>query len=350
VRSIFRHRIAQERRFMGREDAIDIHQGTCATMGDVAVPFRGVTADGAGAINASVTTERHAPAGLLPHTALNLHLDAGAQLGGPSELGYAPIARGDITAAVVATTLGMAPVGQHPQGSADLTYDPGSKTLIVATSATGLAPGSAHAQYIGLGTCEAQGAAKYPLNGLVALASGAAYQTTVLPMSTRPRLPRGAISTSTSGRRLRSCRTAGRPSTSSRSSAETSGNSVSVVAASTAICDDPEALGAGLIRGSSGHSSRHLPHRVGAAGRIAVRVACVTRGRKGRRRPRCPLGGARRWSLLPSLHPCGLDGSGFRLSAPFLALPYLSARAARGRRRAHPRRPARPLGLRRSIR
>jgi hypothetical protein len=164
----------------GSTYATNIQQGTCATMGDVAVPFRGVTADGAGAINASVTSQQPAPGGLLPHTALNLHLDAGAQLASPSELGYAPIACADITAAVTATTLAMAPVGQRLQGSASLTYDPGNKTLIVATSATGLAPGSAHAQQIGLGTCEAQGAAKYPLNDLVALASGAAYQTTVL--------------------------------------------------------------------------------------------------------------------------------------------------------------------------
>jgi hypothetical protein len=35
--------------------AIDIYQGACATMGDVAVPFPDVTADGAGAIN----TQRH---------------------------------------------------------------------------------------------------------------------------------------------------------------------------------------------------------------------------------------------------------------------------------------------------
>ncbi|MCW2649874.1 MAG: hypothetical protein JWR32_850 [Mycobacterium sp.] len=164
----------------GSTHAIHIHQGGCVTMGDVAVPFPDVTADGAGAINTSVTSEQPAPGGLLPGTALNMHLAAGAQLGGPGQLGYTPIACGDITAADARTTLTMAPVGQRPQGSANLTYDPGHKTLTVATSASGLAPGSAHAQDIGLGTCEAQGAAKYPLNDLVALASGAAYQTTVI--------------------------------------------------------------------------------------------------------------------------------------------------------------------------
>jgi hypothetical protein len=164
----------------GSTHAIHIQQGGCATMGDVAVLFPDVTADGAGTINTSVTSEQLAPGGLLPGTALNMHLAAGAPLGGPGQLGYTPIACGDITAAVATTTLTMAPVGQRPQGSANLRYDPGNKTLTVATSASGLAPGSTHAQQIGLGTCEAQGADKYPLNDLVALASGIAYQTTVI--------------------------------------------------------------------------------------------------------------------------------------------------------------------------
>lgn len=175
----------------GATYAIDIHKGGCVTLGDVAVPFPDLTADGAGAINSSITGERLAPGGLLPRTALNIHLDPGAQLGAPSELGDAPIACGDITAAVATTILTMAPVGQRPHGSANLTYNPWNKTLIVATSASGLAPGSAHAQHIGLGTCEAQGAAKYLLNDLVASASGAAYQTTVIQDVDQPPPPSG---------------------------------------------------------------------------------------------------------------------------------------------------------------
>jgi hypothetical protein len=149
--------------------AIDIHEGPCDTIGDVAVSFPEVTADSAGAINTSITSGQPAPGGLLPHTALSMHRDASA-----------PIACADIAAAVTATTLPMAPAGQPLQGSANLTYDPENKTLIVATSATGLAPGSSHAQNIGLGTCEAQGPAKYPLDDLAALANGTAYQTTVI--------------------------------------------------------------------------------------------------------------------------------------------------------------------------
>ena len=175
----------------GSTHAIDIHQGGCATMGDVAVAFPDVTADGAGAINTSVTSTQPAPGGLLPGTAFGIHLAAGAQLGGPGQLGYTPIACGDIAAAVTTITLTLAPLGQPPRGSANLTYDPGNKTLTVATSATGLAPGSAHAQHIGLGTCEAQGAARYPLNDLVALASGAAYQTTVIENVDQAAAPSG---------------------------------------------------------------------------------------------------------------------------------------------------------------
>ncbi|HTY28527.1 MAG TPA: hypothetical protein VMD51_10365, partial [Mycobacterium sp.] len=108
----------------GGTHAIDIEHGGCATMGDVAVSFPDVTADGAGAINTSITSEQLVPGGLLPGTALNMHLAAGAQLRGPAQLGYTSIACGDITAAVATTTLTIAPVGQRPQGSANLTYDP----------------------------------------------------------------------------------------------------------------------------------------------------------------------------------------------------------------------------------
>lgn len=55
----------------GATYAIDIHKGGCIRLGDVAVPFPDVTADGAGAINTSITSERLAPGGLLPRTALN---------------------------------------------------------------------------------------------------------------------------------------------------------------------------------------------------------------------------------------------------------------------------------------
>ncbi len=76
----------------------------------------------------------------------------------------------------------MAPpqAGQHPQGSAKLTYDPAKKTLSVDATASGLVAGSAHAVRIHLGSCASQGAVKYPLNDLVASPTGTAETTTVI--------------------------------------------------------------------------------------------------------------------------------------------------------------------------
>ena len=125
-------------------------------------------------------------------------------------------------------------------------YGPGNKTLTVATSASSLAPGGAQ---VGLGTCEPEGTAKYPLNDLVALASGAAYQATVI--QTVDQAPR------TSGWYL---------DVHLGSSAQVLQNDqptlyfepihlrehreigVDVVAPSSAISDDPESFRAGLIR------------------------------------------------------------------------------------------------------
>jgi hypothetical protein len=70
--------------------------------------------------------------------------------------------------------------GQHPQGSATLTYDPAKKTLSVAATASGLVAASDHAVHIHLGSCESQGAVKYPLNDLVASPAGTAEATTVI--------------------------------------------------------------------------------------------------------------------------------------------------------------------------
>lgn len=163
----------------GSSHAMHIHQGSCTATGDVLVPFPDVTADGGGAINTSVTSTQPAPGGLTSGTALNIHLAAGAQLGGPGSFGYTPIACGNIVPGNPATVT-MTPPGQQPQGSSTLTYDAGKKTLTVSTTASGLVPGSNHAEHIHLGTCKAQGPVKYPLNDLVASPSGSAEATTVV--------------------------------------------------------------------------------------------------------------------------------------------------------------------------
>ena len=166
----------------GSSHAMHVHQGSCVAQGDVLVPFPDVTANDGGAIDTTVTSSQPSAAGLAAGTFLNIHLAPAAQLGGPGSLGYTPISCADITPAA-STAVTMAPPpqpGQHPQGSAKLTYDPAKKTLSVDATASGLVAGSAHAVHIHLGSCASQGAVKYPLNDLVASPTGTAETTTVI--------------------------------------------------------------------------------------------------------------------------------------------------------------------------
>lgn len=166
----------------GSSHAMHVHQGSCAAQGDVLVPFPDVTANDGGAIDTTVTSSQPSAAGLAAGTFLNIHLAPAAQLGGPGSLGYTPISCADITPAA-STAVTMAPPpqpGQHPQGSAKLTYDPAKKTLSVDATASGLVAGTAHAVHIHLGSCASQGAVKYPLNDLVASPTGTAETTTVI--------------------------------------------------------------------------------------------------------------------------------------------------------------------------
>jgi hypothetical protein len=163
--------------------AMHIHQGSCAAQGDAVVPFPDVTANNVGAIDTTVTSTQPAATGLAAGTLLNIHLAPAAQMGAPGSLGYTPISCADINPAASAT-LTMSPPpqpGQHPQGSATLTYDPAKKTLAVDVTASGLVAGSAHAAHIHLGSCDAQGAVQYMLNDLVASPAGTADTTTVVP-------------------------------------------------------------------------------------------------------------------------------------------------------------------------
>jgi hypothetical protein len=166
----------------GSSHAMHIHQGSCQAQGNVLVPFPDITADDKGAIKTTVTSSQPYASGLAPGTLLNIHLAPSDQMGSPDSLGYTPISCADITPAA-STTLTMAPLpgpGEHPQGSATLTYDPAKKTLSVAATTSGLIPGSAHAIHVHLGTCDSQGPVKYPLNDLVASSTGTADSTTVI--------------------------------------------------------------------------------------------------------------------------------------------------------------------------
>ena len=165
----------------GSSHAMHIHQGSCTAQGAVLVAFPDVPADEHGVIDATVTGLQPSPAGLAAGTLLNIHLASGAELGDPGSLGYTPISCANI-APGASTTVTMAPLpqpGQHPQGSATLTYNPAKKTLSVTVNASGLLAGSVHAVDIHSGSCESQGPVKYPLSDLTASPTGAAAATTL---------------------------------------------------------------------------------------------------------------------------------------------------------------------------
>ena len=208
----------------GTRHALHIHQGSCAAQGDVQVPFPDVTANDVGAIDTTVTSSQPAPDGLAAGTLLNIHLAPAAQLGDPGSLGYTPISCADVDPAASAPLTMAAPPqpGQRPQGSAKLTYDPANKTLGVDVTASGLVAGSAHAVHIHLGSCDSQGAVKYPLNDLVALPAGTAEATTVIQNVDQAPRRRAGTSTSTSDRPARSNKMGSPPFISSPSSAATS--------------------------------------------------------------------------------------------------------------------------------
>jgi hypothetical protein len=169
-------------------NAMHIHQGSCAAQGDVLVSFPDVTANGSGVIDTTVTSSQPSASGLTAGTLLNIHLASSQQLGNPGSLGYMPISCADVNPAA-SETLTMAPPpqpGQHPQASVQLTYDPVKKTLSVAVTASGLVPGTAHAEHLHRGSCASPkplpaGKLEYPLDDLVASPTGTAQETKVFP-------------------------------------------------------------------------------------------------------------------------------------------------------------------------
>ncbi len=86
------------------------------------------------------------------------------------------------TAAATSTTVQANATLMHvPTGMATLNWDPGSKTLTVKVTLTGLAPNSIHPEHIHTGSCTNQGAVLHPLTSLMADASGTAIATTPIP-------------------------------------------------------------------------------------------------------------------------------------------------------------------------
>jgi hypothetical protein len=163
--------------------AVHLHATRCVgKQGAPTFSFPDVTADAAGAISAEVTATEPAPKGIPAGMEIDLHLVASPDLGKPPDTGSAPIACTDIppTAATrVAVRLYPFP-GEKPAGSATLGYDAGARALTVRVTGFGLAPGSAHAADIDLGSCQKQGEQRYTLKDTVADARGKVDVTTTL--------------------------------------------------------------------------------------------------------------------------------------------------------------------------
>jgi hypothetical protein len=164
--------------------AVHIHRGSCADQGNVVIPFPDISAGTGGAVKAGLTSSVTAPGGIPAGSYLNVHLAPAAQLGNPGSLGFTPIACADIppgsSTSATLTMQALPQTGQHPSGAAKVSYDAATKTLTVLLTATGLAPSSAHAAHIHLGSCQTQGLVKYPLDTVTANASGSASVTTVV--------------------------------------------------------------------------------------------------------------------------------------------------------------------------
>ncbi len=165
--------------------AVHLHTGTCLRQGGVVIPFPDLTANAVGAATATLTSLVAAPSGIPPGTYLNVHLAPSAQLGSPGSLTFTPLACADVPsgtkASATLTMQALPQAAQHPTGSANLSYDQAAKKLTVTLDLAGLAPGSGHAAHIHLGSCQAQGAIKYPLTALTADSSGSARSTTIIP-------------------------------------------------------------------------------------------------------------------------------------------------------------------------
>ncbi len=106
--------------------------------------------------------------------------------GGTTSTPSSPPSAPPTSAPSIPTVTGIPAVGttinlKHiPNGTADLSWDPGTKNLTVKISLVGLAPSSMHPSHIHTGSCANQGNVIYPLTTLMADAHGVASATTVV--------------------------------------------------------------------------------------------------------------------------------------------------------------------------
>jgi peptidoglycan hydrolase-like protein with peptidoglycan-binding domain len=166
----------------------NVHFGSCTAGGPVGYPLPAFTPGASGTISLTATLSG---IGVVPPSGwfLTIELPATTPGGTPTV-----VACGDVTPAfpflAPSTPVSFSPVavtltgvnGSSASGSATLRFT-APQTLLVTVSLTGLPPSSTHPAHIHYGTCAAlpAGPIAYPLQDLVADASGNATATTTVP-------------------------------------------------------------------------------------------------------------------------------------------------------------------------
>jgi hypothetical protein len=169
-----------------------IHTGSCSNQGAVVHPLQNIVADATG--NATVTSTISNVTNGIPASGWYVNVHNGPGLS-PDEQ-FLPIVCGDVANSSTSTSAAQsvqvpltaapgASKGQAASGKAQLSLS--GTTLTVTVTLSGLEPNSTHAAHIHKGSCESQGAVVYPLDNVVADASGNAnVKTTVNNVSTIP--------------------------------------------------------------------------------------------------------------------------------------------------------------------
>lgn len=158
----------------------NIHAGSCEKQGAIVHPLQNVVADAHG-VGASTTVIDKVPT--LPASGWYITVHNGPGLA-PAEQFLPLVCSGlafthfsPTSSLSVQVPLNAAP-GSSASGTAHLTLS--GKTLTVKLTMSGLQPKSSYAAHIHAGSCASQGGVVYPLQNVVADASGNADVTTVI--------------------------------------------------------------------------------------------------------------------------------------------------------------------------
>jgi CHRD domain len=162
----------------------NIHAGSCAKPGAMVYPLQNVVADTHG-VGSSTTVIQKVTT--LPASEWYIAVHNGPGLAPADQ--FSPIVCSDLTFTKISPAkmtsvqvpLNAAPgssTSETAKGTAHLTLS--GKTLTVKLTLSGLQPKSSHAAHIHAGSCASQGAVIYPLQNVVADASGNANETTTI--------------------------------------------------------------------------------------------------------------------------------------------------------------------------